>query len=641
MTGFFEVISISAPHIYHSALLLSPKTSIVRKLYGPQANPLARVVQGVPTSWEPSIATTSFPRTVRAVAWSLCSRFIAISRGSSDNIAILDAVTLKQIHTTCSVGHKYGPTNLVFSPDGHLLTGHFRDFDWSPNFIASWDLQTGGLISTIDGVISSKESPLMTYSGCGTMIGLLFVKDATITTHNVLSGTHISSHSVKDTVIPETWTHGECLRFATVEFGCITIWEVGFTSGRPPTKVDSLPAPDGFILQGYPAFFPTLSRLAFVSEGRVVVWDAQHRKTLLDSADVTNPRGVSFSPDGRFITCGTLDREFYLWKESPDGYLLHQKFTTGASRTAPIISPDGESIVTLGDLTSPYANFSFAPGDSIARLWRTADSATSLSWASIQSFQDTPEDFILEFSPGEKLVAATRRRGSTITVLDLESGGVRAAIDTGMDICGMRITESAVVAATGGKVVTWDLPAGDRALNVRMGTDDSVRTNMLDGSMSLGTSLPYTSISPDLDHIASKGAFGDLHVYNMHTEKLLTVASSMGYMLGFTPDGHVVWCVVADSRFDRWKITKEGTPDVTELESLGSTEDPPEGCPWRPSHGYQVTGDGRVVSSCKKRLLWLPHHWRSYRSFNQMWRGKFLALLHGELPEVVVLELDL
>jgi len=44
VTGFFDVISLSAPHIYHSALLLSPKKSIVQKLYGPQVNPLARVV---------------------------------------------------------------------------------------------------------------------------------------------------------------------------------------------------------------------------------------------------------------------------------------------------------------------------------------------------------------------------------------------------------------------------------------------------------------------------------------------------------------------------------------------------------------------------------------------------------------------
>ncbi|KAF9646215.1 hypothetical protein BDM02DRAFT_3271125, partial [Thelephora ganbajun] len=40
VTGFFEVIDESAPHVYHSALPLSPRMSMVRKLYGPHANPL-------------------------------------------------------------------------------------------------------------------------------------------------------------------------------------------------------------------------------------------------------------------------------------------------------------------------------------------------------------------------------------------------------------------------------------------------------------------------------------------------------------------------------------------------------------------------------------------------------------------------
>ena len=626
MTGFFEVISISAPHIYHSTLLLSPETSIVRKLYWPQANPLARVVQGVPTSWDPTIATTSFPDIINTVAWSPCSRFIAISRLLSDNIAILDAVTLEQIYTTCSASQPRGPINLVFSPDGHLLTGYYGASGSSSDFIASWDLQTGGLISNTGGVMDSKWTPLMTYSGCGTMVGLLAVKESTITTYNVLSGTRISSHSVKKADTLTIWTHDECLRFATVELTSITIWEVGFTSRQPPTKVDSLPAPDGFTLGRFPAFFPTLSRLAFTFEERIIVWDTQHRKILLDSTEVTHPKRTFFSPDGRFVTCGAEGPEVWLWKESPDGYLLHQKFIAGPGFTRQTFSPDGESIVTFGS--------------SIVQLWRTTDPPTSSSGVSIQSFQDTSEDFILEFSPGEKLVAVARQGGSTITVLDLESGDVRVVIDTGMELHGMKITGSAVVAATHGKVVTWDLPVGDDTLNARMGTNDSARTNVFD-CLSPPRAITGISISPDLNYIATQDNFCDLHIYNIHTGKLLAVAKSTGRVPGFTPDGRKVWCArgIGD-KVDQWEITGDGTPDITELESLWSAEDPPEGFPWRSSHGYEVTGDGWILNSSKKRLLWLPHHWRSLGAYGRMWRGKFLALLHGELPEVVVLELE-
>lgn len=62
-------VSISTPHTYHSPLLLSPQTSIVQKLYGSQAHPMARVVQGVLTLWDPSIANTRFPSSIEAAAW--------------------------------------------------------------------------------------------------------------------------------------------------------------------------------------------------------------------------------------------------------------------------------------------------------------------------------------------------------------------------------------------------------------------------------------------------------------------------------------------------------------------------------------------------------------------------------------------
>jgi len=234
VTGFFEVISTSAPHIYHSALLLSPQTSIVWKLYGSQAKPLARVVQGVPTSWEPSIANTRFPSDICAATWSPCSRFIAIATYLPGGMVVLDAVTLEQLHTMHSSQGIIWRT-LLFSPDSHLLTAH----SWNNNCIVSWDLQTGGLVSNISAGGQSKS---MSYSGCGTMLGVLF-KSSTIITYNTISGTQISSHSFSEYIVFTIWTYGEYLRFATVESASITIWEVCFTSNCAPTEISSLPTP--------------------------------------------------------------------------------------------------------------------------------------------------------------------------------------------------------------------------------------------------------------------------------------------------------------------------------------------------------------------------------------------------------------
>ena len=614
VTGFFEVISTSAPHIYHSALLLSPKTSIVQKLHGSLAHPLARVVQGAPTSWNPSIANIRFPNNIYTATWSPCSKFIAIAMEFSSEVAILDAVTLEQLHTL-HPAKEITWRILMFSPDGHLLTGHSNTY----GDIVSWDLQTGGLISNIStrGWCSS-----MSYSGCGTMLGCLFDRD-TITTYNTISGIHISSHSITKSVTGTIWTHGECLQFATVESGSITIWEVGFTSGHAPTEIGSLPTPDNFSPNRL-VLLPTLSRLAFIIQGRVLVWDAQHQKTLLDSEDVEDPVDLSFSPDGCLFICRTQHPVFHIWKESPDGYLPHQKVMSSTSDTNPVVSPNGESIISFGD--------------SVLQLFYTTSSPTSPPSISTQTPQRT-KNFLLEFSPDESLVAFTQWSGRTVTVLDVKSGNPLLVIDTGIEVYGIRMTGSSIVVVGDGMVVTWDLPAGDSVPNNRADITNSVQTTTFEYSADTGK--PCTSISPDLNHIAIIAPIQteNLFIYDMHTGELLVATTSGGYQPWFTPDGHKVWCAATSGKVHQWAIIKDGRSNVIRLEFL-EAEEPSSGFPWHSSCGYQVMDNGWILNSSGKYLLWLPHQWRPVYKIDLRWSRNFLAMLQDGLPEPVILELE-
>ena len=106
----------------------------------------------------------------------------------------------------------------------------------------------------------------------------------------------------------------------------------------------------------------------------------------------------------------------------------------------------------------------------------------------------------------------------------------------------------------------------------------------------------------------------------------------------FTPDGREIWCR-SDAQTpsaNRWTIV-EGEPGTVKLRPMGMTACPPGVPPWQSSRGYRVTEDGWILSRTQQRLLWLPHRWRSVES-NRTWRGRFLGLLHRELPEVVILE---
>ena len=122
VTEFFEVISQSPPHIYHSALQLTPQSSIVWKLYHKQVHPpVARVVTGVPTSWDSCTASAGTTGTVDHAVWSPCGQFIAATFGNI--IQIQKSNTLERVSVFRLPSHSLGykPRFLTFSSDGHQL----------------------------------------------------------------------------------------------------------------------------------------------------------------------------------------------------------------------------------------------------------------------------------------------------------------------------------------------------------------------------------------------------------------------------------------------------------------------------------------------------------------------------------------
>ena len=617
---------------------------------------MARIVQGAPISWDSAVATIKPAHGVSHAAWSPCSRFVAISLRSDAGIQILDAVTLKQLKSFIPP-HTYTQL-LTFSPDGHLLT-------WvssTSEVLISWDIQTGLLVSKIP--ITEEPTPTVhsvTYSGCGTMLGMLFKNhnNSAITTYNVISNMLIHSHPVEELVVGAIWTCGEYVQFTTLGSGSITIWEVGFTSKHPPTEVKSLPTPNNIDPSGGFHFLPTHSRLAFVLGEAVIVWDAQLSKPLLDPVDVKMTRNMTFSPNGHFFACEAYGSEIYLWKESPTGYILHQKLVTGRGSVMPLLSPNGQLIV--------------GSSGSTVKLWHTTYPTTPPSSDPIQLSWDIRR-FALEFSPDRSLAVTARLQDNVATVLDLRSGTPQLIIDTGTSIYGLKISESVVVIVGDRKIITWNLPIGDQLLDPRVNINNSVQTTIFADSTSPTSSWAYSalprlgrmysaSISPDFNFTAF--IVDDIDVSILHliifdtaTGKYLTRASGMFSKWGvpwFTQDGSEVWYHgIRDgdgwrsfgwshsSRERGWKVVKAGDSNITAPSSIATLKyiHHLSGLPpWQSPHGHQVTDDGWILSCGGKRLLLLPHHWQSSEGVLRTWGGQFLAFLHNELPEAVILEL--
>jgi hypothetical protein len=171
---------------------------------------------------------------------------------------------------------------------------------------------------------------------------------------------------------------------------------------------------------------------------------------------------------------------------------------------------------------------------------------------------------------------------------------------------------------------------------------------ILNGSRGEWNFVSGASISPDSCYIAlttvaymeHKPGFRCLYIYNASTgESLGHKLIPRDYIPWFAPDGCNIWCATTDSdKVAVWRVGDGG--DILEhLEHTADVKDPPEGYPWGSSCGYQVTDDWWILAPDGKRLLMLPPPWQSY-PVRRVWKGQFLALLHEELSEPVILELE-
>ena len=602
-------------------------------------------------SWDASTAATTRPSEIDSAVWSPCDRFIAITWAKVATVDVLDSATLQRFQTLESPQDV--PTKgmvLAFSPDSRILTrcsGLHSIFQARELFIVSWDLQTGGMANVIGlrSKIAYPEARSITYSVDGKMAGVLYHnwaepdKGSAISVIDVASGTLMHSHLLENarSLPKHIWTHGASSRFVTVHAKTITIWEVGFTSSATPTEVKVLSSPvdfDGKPLGGV-QLHPTTYRLAFVNSHRgVLIWDAQDSRYLLTSTDAKFSSKMTFSSDGHFFTCATKGSHVYLWKETSASYILHQILVPNTESPTPLLARNGESILAFGGCT--------------IQLLHTKSLTTPPS--SILTQAPRRDDrFIVDFSSDGMFAVVAEKRDNTVTVLNLKSGVPQLTIDTSMNVFGLGVTGNVVVVIGNPKVTAWNLPAGDCVSHRRVGLEGSSWTiNLEDRSLEpdldeddgSNWTVNSASISSNSRHIALLFNKKGLFVFNGSTGEYI---GDVSHIQGtdnwrFSPDGCNVWAVDQDGGATVWRVGR-GWQRVGDPRREVDIEDPPEGYPWGSSHGYRVTDDWWILGPDGKRLLMLPPPWQYY-AVRRIWKGRFLALLHGGLSKPVILELD-
>ena len=649
------MINASSPHIYHSALVLAPKESIVWKLYEPYAHPFVKVVLGAPTL---STAAKQHSFEIDEAAWSPCNSFIAIGSKGVRTVDILDSTTLQHLQTLKA---PWSVPQYVkrpaFSPDGCILScasGEKGGFA-----IVSWDLQTGGIVSDIRHEKSSLRFVLeasLVYSADGKMLGLYHFHPSddlfpssyydhklSIYIFNVVTGKLVFSHSVATRIIflENIWAHGKLLRFGTAEGATISIWEVRPTWGAKPTIVQTSPVPPAIVRAlSFPSSkiwmciqpLPTSYKLTSAFENMFQVWDAQDPEHLQEYECPVNIRKISLSPDGHFLACSSYGSHIYLWKESPTGYLLYGKIPPATTYHGFCFSQDGKSMTTWGDgiiQSLHIEDFMVPPSTKATKYYNT---------------------FVLELSL-DKMIAVVAMSGSKVVmVFDLECGAPLFTIDTAIHVLGLGVVGSEIFViceeyisgehthkSFTTKVFSWNLPTRDCVKNTRVSCEDgsgvvvhSAQPDYIDYSRS-------ASVSSDSHLIGLvTGTYG-LFIHNLSTGEDYDCGRVGNRIVQFSPDGCSVWCAEDNgTAIVRWAGDK--FQQSVEQEVTVGIDHPPKGYPWASPHGCQVTNDWWILDADGRRLLMLPVQWRSNPVYRR-WKGQFLALLHDGLQEPVILNL--
>ena len=669
VTEFFEVIRQSGPHIYHSALLLAPESSVVRKLYSQKIySPVSKVINGIPASWDSCTATAGVTGGVHHAVWSPCGQFIAATL--EDAIQVQDSSTLERVSILepSRINQQHRGV-LAFSPNGHLLACVYRTNYLLVVFPASmfvltpivrnykpvervfvWDVRTGVVVTKFDSWGSSEH---MFTGNCGTVI--LLGESGTLEMYNGLDGTCIwngvlgsSSHLLLGT----HWGHEESVRFSTCSGNgrdyVVNIQELQPTSATPLPLIKSFPV-DAY--PGKMSFSPVSSHISFVTKEMVVVLDVRNPGTPLiwkPAGSLYTPPGC-FSPDGKFFACGTEEHGIHIWENKLTSYVpqntLWPRFPFDGFSFSPITS----SILTWGQKGIQLLVFGRHP--------------TILSPGKPKTHE--PDiNHIVAYSADGTHIATAQKMGSFVTVLNCLSSATLYHFGTGMEILDIKIADDTIFVADGHMLVGWHLKTREVV--------HSSETTAIIASIP----HPYLTLSNNCSQIAftsGETLFSDskkgVFLYDVQAHGILCNYPTQYLVedIRFSPDGCQLWFIVPpddipdenslnmeDDLLDDESITfdynplhlvklewgESGTFTNATSEHLSGEYDAKQ--PWVDcfsSHGWRVGGKSEwVTDSMDNRILWLPLSWRVKQSQDVRWDGSFLAFVGGDHPAPIIIK---
>jgi len=408
VTTFFEPIDVSATHIYHSALELSPLSSIVRRLYYHQRHPpFPRVVAGTLGSWPDDINVRSTAESYYGPSvWSPCGRLVATSYQGQGGVEIRDALTSELFSTLLSTNPIRA---LAYSPDGRALAA------LSGISLVIWDIQTGGAARKVD-CGGTGNAPLVWLLD-GRAIGTICTITGVMQVYNIGLGTMQSLGTLWSSGEPCLWAHDKTFRIMTTEWDgqtrTIDIFEVGSVL----TKIESFHVG---LLGRYDlieTFSPATYRISVKFRGQLYILDIRNSECLLKTGGVFNSQ--TFSSDGNLFA-GFMQSSVWIWRYNSGSYTL---WRTLSGQT--IYSPDS---LQFSPACSPIMGLSSRS----LQVWRL-DGPPIVAHSKL----GVP---LGALSDRGNYVATGNRGSTTVTITNLLSPAPPQSINTDIKVSGLALT---------------------------------------------------------------------------------------------------------------------------------------------------------------------------------------------------------
>jgi WD40 repeat protein len=443
---FFDTIHNSPSQIYHSALLLSPSSSWVRKCYNAELSQVVKVVKGLPAEWGMWSRAVSLDEIPLVLA---CQNDIIAVGLTSGDIITLNGITGSQVAVL--PGHTNWVESLAFSLDGTSLVSGSYD-----HTLKLWDIQTGGVVKTFHGHTDRVHSVSISTNHTTIASGS---NDKTICLWDIQTGKCHQIIKMQWSVKHVSFFPTNPQHFISISSGDVQQWDL---DGHP-IKSTYKGSHAAFSLDG--------THLALCGGKTTTIQNSNSGAIVAKCPTDKDPKCCCFSPNGRLVAviAGTTA---YVWDITGSDPHLIKAFTGHTSSITSLTFSSPSSLISVSN-------------DRSVRFWQIGALSTDLVTSDPELTPSASASIKSVSLQAENGIAISSDFDGVVRTWDISTSLCKASFQTpakGEILRDAQIVDGRLIVVWrwDGKIHIWDTKKG-KLLQVVEGPQDSARDLRISG----------------------------------------------------------------------------------------------------------------------------------------------------------------